>query len=106
MSKDELLGGSTFSIDVIKGGSNTNVVPDQCFTNIDIRTVPSQNHKQIIEQIEQVIQSVKNKYPDLKADIRILNDQSPMRTSDTDPFVQIGSRSRKILIMEKRSLEG
>lgn len=87
--KDELLGGPTYSVDVIKGGSNTNVVPDQCFTNIDIRTVPSQNHKQIIEQIEQVIQSVKNKYSDLKAEINILTDQSPMRTSDEDPFVKL-----------------
>ncbi|SDH25126.1 succinyl-diaminopimelate desuccinylase [Alteribacillus persepolensis] len=87
--EDELLGGATYSIDVIKGGSNTNVVPDQCFTNIDMRTVPSQDHNQIIEQMQQVIEAAKEKYPDLKADIRILNDQSPVKTSNDDSFVKL-----------------
>lgn len=87
--EDEMLGGPTYSINVIEGGSNTNVVPDQCFVNMDIRTVPSQDHKQIIKQIEQVIQSVKEKYPDLKTDIRILNDQTSVKTSSEDPFVKL-----------------
>ncbi|WP_010529158.1 ArgE/DapE family deacylase [Lentibacillus jeotgali] len=87
--EDDLLGGSTYSINVIKGGSNTNVVPDQCFTNIDIRTVPSQDHKQIIKQIKQVITSAEEKYPDLTADIRLLNDQTPMKTPADDPFVKL-----------------
>ncbi|MFC7393451.1 ArgE/DapE family deacylase [Scopulibacillus cellulosilyticus] len=87
--EDELLGSPTYSIDVIRGGSNTNVVPDQCSTNIDIRTVPSQNHQKIIKQLEQVIDTTKNKYPDLKADIRILNDQPPMRTPGDSPFVKL-----------------
>ncbi|QKY68419.1 ArgE/DapE family deacylase [Lentibacillus sp. CBA3610] len=87
--EDDLLGGATYSINVIKGGSNTNVVPDRCFVNIDIRTVPSQDHKQITEQIEQVIQSATEKYPELKADIRILNDQNPVKTSSEDPFVKL-----------------
>ncbi|MFD1360910.1 ArgE/DapE family deacylase [Lentibacillus salinarum] len=87
--EDDLLGGPTYSVGVIKGGSNTNVVPDQCFATIDIRTVPSQDHQQIIEQIEQVIETVRKKYPDLKAEIRSLNDQSPVKTSSEDPFVQL-----------------
>ncbi|RLL40713.1 M20 family peptidase [Oceanobacillus piezotolerans] len=95
--EDDLLGGPTFSIDVIKGGTNTNVVPDQCLVNIDIRTVPSQDHKQIIEQMEQVIQSVKEKYPNLKADIRILNDQQPVRTSSEDSFVKLVQDVKKSL---------
>lgn len=87
--EDELLGGATYSIDVIKGGSNTNVVPDQCFVNIDMRTVPSQDHQQIIHQMKQVIQTVKKKYPNLKAEIRILNDQPPVKTSSDDSFVKL-----------------
>jgi len=87
--KDALLGSPSYSINVINGGSNTNMVPDQCFTNIDIRTIPSQDHQQIIQQIELVIQRTKEKYPDLKAEIRILNDQSPVRTSSDHSFVKL-----------------
>ncbi len=86
--EDSKLGGPTFSINVIQGGANTNVVPDRCSANIDIRTVPSQDHNQIIGQIEGVIENVKQQYPDLKSEIRILNDQSSMTTSDDDPFVK------------------
>ncbi|MGM9921742.1 MAG: ArgE/DapE family deacylase [Bhargavaea sp.] len=87
--EDELLGGPTFSVNVISGGSNTNVVPDQCTANIDIRTVPSQDHKQIIGQIEQIIESTKGRYPDLRAEIKILNDQNPVKTPADDPFVRL-----------------
>lgn len=90
--EDELLGAPTYSIDVIKGGSNTNVVPDQCFINMDMRTVPSQDHSQIIQQLEQVIETVKTTYPDLHAEIRILNDQSPVKTSAEDSFVKLVQR--------------
>ncbi len=82
--EDDLLDGSTYSINVFNGGANTNVVPDQCFVNIDIRTVPSQDHNQIIDQIDQIIQSTKGTYPDLNAEIRILNDQTPVKTSSED----------------------
>jgi len=95
--EDKLLGGPTLSIGVIKGGSNTNVVPDQCFVKIDIRTVPSQDHKQIIDQIKHVIQSAQEKYPDLKADIQLLNDQNPVRTSSEDPFVKLVQETSKSL---------
>lgn len=86
---DALLGGATLSINTIKGGTNTNVVPDQCVANIDVRTVPSQDHEQIIAQMRQVIHAAREKYPDLKADIRILNDQNPVKTASDDPFVQL-----------------
>ncbi|MFD1707717.1 ArgE/DapE family deacylase [Siminovitchia sediminis] len=87
--EDPLLGRPSFSVNVIQGGSNTNVVPDQCSANIDIRTIPSLDHQQIIQQIEQVIERTKEKYPELKAKVRILNDQAPVKTSGDDPFVKL-----------------
>lgn len=93
--KDDLLGSPTFSVNAIQGGASTNVVPDQCIAKIDMRTIPSQDHKQIVNQMEDVIQQTKEIYPHLKADIRILNDLSPVRTSSDDPFVQLVQRILK-----------
>ncbi|TMN21711.1 ArgE/DapE family deacylase [Lentibacillus cibarius] len=86
---DPLLGEPTYSINVINGGSNTNVVPDQCSVNIDFRTVPSQDHQDIIDELNRVIETVRKQYPELKADISILNNLAPLNTQENDPFVHI-----------------
>ncbi|SFE84032.1 M20 family metallopeptidase [Alteribacillus iranensis] len=87
--EDELLGSPTCSVNVIHGGSGTNVVPDRCSANIDIRTVPSQKHENIIKRLERLLLSVKTKYPDLEAEIKLLNDLPPLKTSSDDPFVKM-----------------
>ncbi|WKB36349.1 M20/M25/M40 family metallo-hydrolase [Terrilactibacillus sp. S3-3] len=85
---DELLSEPTSSIDVLHGGNGTNVIPDKCTVEIDIRTLPSQNHKEIIRSMQVLIDSVKKDYPDLQADIEVINDLDSVQTPADDPFVQ------------------
>ena len=40
-----VLGHSTISVGTITGGSKTNIVPDLCEATVDIRTVPTQTHR-------------------------------------------------------------
>ncbi|MFC7392221.1 ArgE/DapE family deacylase [Scopulibacillus cellulosilyticus] len=85
---DPLLGEPTYSINVIEGGSHTNVVPGQCSINIDFRTLPSQNHQDIIDKLNKVIERTKEKYPHLNAEISILNDLAPLSTPRDHSFVR------------------
>lgn len=39
--RDPVLGSPTLSVNVLRGGSKTNIVPDRCTCEIDIRTVPA-----------------------------------------------------------------
>jgi succinyl-diaminopimelate desuccinylase len=103
---DSLLGEPTYSINVIKGGSNTNVVPDQCSVNIDFRTVPSQNHSEILDQLNKVIEKTKKKHPDLNAEINILNDLAPLRTPKDNPFVQLVQEVCQEAFGEKKEPQG
>jgi succinyl-diaminopimelate desuccinylase len=103
---DPLLGEPTYSINVIEGGSNTNVVPDRCSVNIDFRTVPSQSHSDILDQLKEVIEKAKKKYPDLNAEIKILNDLAPLITSKDDPFVQLVQEVCEDALGEKREPKG
>ena len=43
----------------------------------------------MIQEIEQVIESAKGRHPDLRAEIKILNDQNPVKTQEDDPFVRL-----------------
>lgn len=85
---DELLSEPTSSIDVLHGGNGTNVIPDKCTVEIDIRTLPSQDHKEIIRSMWALIEAVKKDYPNLRADIEVINDLHPVQTPADDPFVQ------------------
>ncbi|AXF56391.1 ArgE/DapE family deacylase [Salicibibacter kimchii] len=86
-SRDPLLDEPTYSMNVISAGGNTNVVPDSCTLKMDIRTVPSQNHNEIVADIQNVIEEVKEDVPDLEADIHVENDLLPMQTASDHAFV-------------------
>jgi acetylornithine deacetylase/succinyl-diaminopimelate desuccinylase family protein len=45
-----LLGRPTLNIGRIRGGSAVNVVPDHCLVELDRRTLPSENHDQLLSQ--------------------------------------------------------
>ncbi|QDI91753.1 M20 family peptidase [Salicibibacter halophilus] len=86
-SRDALLGEPTSSMNVISAGGNTNVVPDSCTLKLDIRSVPSQNHNDIVADIQNVIDEVKENLPDLQAEICVENDLPPMQTAPDHAFV-------------------
>lgn len=78
----------TYSIDVIQGGNSTNVVPDRCSINIDFRTVKLENKEEILDELHAAISRAKQKYPELKVKLDIINDLAPLHTKEDDPFVQ------------------
>jgi len=83
-----LLGGFSKSINTIAGGVKTNVVPDQCVVTVDMRTVPGQDHRAILKQIEDLIADLSRRIPDFRASVRVANDRAPVETSPNDPAVQ------------------
>ena len=84
-----LLGGFSQSINTILGGVKTNVVPDQCVINVDMRTVPGQDHRAIVKQVEDLVAELRRCTPDLKASVKVANDRAPVETSPNEPAVQI-----------------
>jgi len=83
-----LLGGFSQSINTILGGVKTNVVPDQCVITVDMRTVPGQDHRSILKQVEELIASLSRRTPDFKASAKVTNDRAPVETSPNEPAVQ------------------
>lgn len=86
---DELLKEPTFSVNAIEGGSSMNVVPDYCSMKLDIRTLPSQNHQEILENVHEMVELSKVRYPNMEAEVKVAADLEPVKTNIDDPFVDL-----------------
>lgn len=72
----------------VKGDAQINVIPDQCMLTLDIRTVPSQDHDELLEKINTIIDKLKADDPDFKAELTILDNRPSTSTSTEDPVVK------------------
>jgi succinyl-diaminopimelate desuccinylase len=57
--ENDTLGKSSMAVTTIRGGMQTNVIPDSCTISVDIRTVPSQSHQEISEKINAYLNELK-----------------------------------------------
>jgi succinyl-diaminopimelate desuccinylase len=106
--RDEHLGWPSFTPTVIRspasGPPQLNVMPREARVLVDIRTIPSQSHEQIIDdlqllarQIEKEVRQNYRKYDelldlqrqhDLRVQVEILTDRPCTQTAATEPVVQ------------------
>ena len=49
----------TISPDVIHGGVKTNIVPDSCEAQVDIRILPGQSWEYVINELKEILGDVK-----------------------------------------------
>src|SRR5699024_697855 len=70
----------------------TNVVPDKCSFTIDMRTVPSINHDDIVKDFEAIINKLKEVHPDLNATVKVLNDRPAVETKPDHEFIKLGQK--------------
>ena len=76
--RDPVLGPPTLSVGTISGGTKTNIVPDFCRADVDIRTIPSQD-------LQGLINEIKARLPDIEVDaIHSL----PLNTDPAHPLIQ------------------
>jgi len=83
-----LLGGCSMSINRISGGMATNVVPDECSIDIDIRTVPGQDHSGIIADMDRIFDEIRRHDADFKAEASVIRSMEPLLTDADSDFVR------------------
>lgn len=89
-----LLGAPTLSVDVIRGGNKSNVVPDLCRISIDMRTVPSQHHEEIIRSLGRLAREVADDFnPAIAVTVDVVHDERSVETPRQDPLVQAAIRA-------------
>ncbi|WP_028390054.1 M20 family metallopeptidase [Bacillus cihuensis] len=86
--RHDILGDSTLNIGMIQGGVGPNVVPDQCKITIDIRTVPGQNHQEIVGEINELLQKVSEEM-NVSYKIDVINNLVSVYTAPDHPFIHL-----------------
>ncbi|HZT96770.1 MAG TPA: M20 family metallopeptidase [Chloroflexota bacterium] len=88
-SESPILGKPTLSINRIEGGVKTNVVPDLCTLEIDLRLVPGQEPDEVIRKLEQVVERLRDRRAQLvQTEIEVLQSMPPVETDQADPLVE------------------
>ena len=84
----DLLGRCTMSINTISGGKALNVVPDKCTLGIDIRTLPGQDYRRILADLEAIFARLKSGNEPFDAAVRELRRLEPLETDNRCDFVR------------------
>jgi succinyl-diaminopimelate desuccinylase len=66
------LGTFTHSVNTIKGGIKTNIIPDRCETTMDIRTLPGQDHDKVISTIQASIDGLAGQDHDFQCELETM----------------------------------
>lgn len=72
----------------VKGDAQINVIPDHCMMTLDIRTVPAQDHDELLGRINAIIDKLKEADPDFRSELTILDNRPSTITAADDPVVQ------------------
>ena len=83
-----IMGPCTMSINQVHGGKATNVIPDNCTINIDIRPIPGQPHESIIAQLQAVCDKLAAADKDFKAEIQIERSVGAMESNNNCQFIK------------------
>jgi succinyl-diaminopimelate desuccinylase len=75
-----LMGQATLNVGTIRGGLNINSVPDEAVIDIDIRTVPTVDHRVLMAELARQLG------PDVT--LEPLIDLEPVYTAPDDPWMQ------------------
>lgn len=81
--------GSSLNVAQINGGVAINIVPDKCEAFIDIRLLPSQNRKGIIDMITKKLEEFKNDNPKFNYSYKVLQSERTFLTNPENAFVKI-----------------
>ncbi|NBA63579.1 M20 family metallopeptidase [Enterococcus mundtii] len=84
----QVLGPVISNVTRIAGGTGLNIIPDQAFFEMEIRTLPNMTQQIIFEKFDEIINQVKVNYPNLKVDITILKSIPSVETDISIPEVE------------------
>lgn len=84
----ELLGKCSMSINTISGGKAINIVADKCSIGIDIRTLPGQEHQDIIDDFQRIFTRLKGQEPQFDAEVSVIRSVGALKTDRQSDFVR------------------
>ncbi|HEX2181716.1 MAG TPA: ArgE/DapE family deacylase [Rubrobacteraceae bacterium] len=88
------------------GEPQLNVIPASAYVALDIRTVPSQSHEELIRRLEERLEELRSEDPDFDATLEVIEERPPTETPMEDPLVGAISAAYRDLTGEEPSYNG
>lgn len=104
--QDPLNGQSSYSVNYFKAGEAVNVVPDQAQVKIDIRTTADQDHQEIRDSVEKLIEDLSQKHDQFKGRVEWTTELLPLDTDLADPFSQLMVEASQEILVKRDVVTG
>lgn len=89
-----------------EGDAQINVIPAKCMTTLDIRTIPSQNHQDILRKIDKLFAELQEEDADFQATYEVIADRPATETDKQDPVVQAASKAVEQVLEKEAQYNG
>ena len=90
--EDPLLGYPSITPTILLGPEGgepqINVIPASAYVALDVRTVPTQSHEELVARLEERLAGLRAEDPDFEADLEVIEERPPTATDISDPLVQ------------------
>jgi len=95
-----LTGRAQCSINLIRGGSQINIIPADCEIDLDRRTVPGEDARRVLPDVEAILDDVRRGDPDLRVE-----QEEPYIVGALDPATNASWSSHVCGVLERRRLD-
>ena len=96
-AEDSFLGYPSLTPTILMGPSlgepQINVIPASTYVALDIRTVPAQSHRDLVERLEDIIARLASEDPDFDATLEVIEERPPTETLKDEPLVRAMARA-------------
>ncbi len=82
-----LVGSPTLNVGTITGGTGTCIVPDRCAITVDRRVVPGEPPEGTRQELEEVLETLRARDPELRATLTLQNVAPAMEIAADQPVV-------------------
>ena len=89
-----------------RGEPQLNVIPASAYVALDIRTVPSQSHEELVRSLQGRLERLESEDPDFDAELEVIEERPPTETPMDDPLVRSMSAAYRGLTGEEPTYNG
>jgi succinyl-diaminopimelate desuccinylase len=108
--EDPFLGSPSLTPTILMGPDcgepQINVVPASTYVALDIRTLPDQSHKELVERLEDIIANLASEDPAFDATLDVIEERPPTETPKDEPLVRAMAKAYNHLTGEEPTYNG
>jgi succinyl-diaminopimelate desuccinylase len=88
------------------GEPQINVIPASAYVALDIRTVPSQSHEELVRRLEECLEELGSEDPDFDGRLEVIEERPPTETPMENPLVRAMAAAHRYLTGEEPRYNG